>query len=210
MRTIDAALRVTKTKENCDDIPKLEKCLAYLFAIEGLEYHEHWNNWSEENVYRQRLKGYWINKWLCTDTHVGEMAYFLDDELVFTCEQTARKSDAAIYFVDQAAYDKVKVFMDYFREPVELPTAEFIGEQQTPDVLTRDYADSCLHHRGFYQGREVEIRHIPYDIRKELNLPGSECTYFYMLFPFTYVVENGVKTPVHMSELTFGLHIDGN
>lgn len=209
MRTIDAALRVTKTKENCDDIPKLEKCLTYLFELEGLEYHEHWNNWSEENVYRQRLKGYWINKWLCTDTHVGEMAYFLDDELVFTCEQTARKSDAAIYFVDQAAYDKVKVFMDYFREPVELPTAEFIGEQQTPDTVTREWADSCLHKRGFYQGREVEVGHIPYNVRPTLTLPGSESPYFLMLFPFVYMYDNGERSIVDIKELQFGIFIDG-
>ncbi|MFA7287193.1 MAG: hypothetical protein WC052_06025, partial [Patescibacteria group bacterium] len=108
MLTIEAAHRVTKTDENCDDIPKLEKALSRLFEIDSLEYHERWNTWTESNVERKRLKGYWINKWICTDTHVGEMAYFLDDELVFTCEQTARKSDAAIYFVDPSAYQKVK------------------------------------------------------------------------------------------------------
>lgn len=210
MLTIEAARRVTKTKENCDDIPKLESALESLFEIDGLRYHMLWNTWTETNEYRHRLKGYWINKWNCTDTHVGEMAYFLDDELVFTCEQTARGCMAKIYFVDQNTYNKVKVFMDYFRIPPELGEPDFIGDQETDETQTRQYADSCLHRRGVYQNREVELAHIPYDIREELNLPGSDSSCFYALFPYIYVIENGEKKPVHMSELSFGLSVDGN
>lgn len=210
MLTIEAARRVTKTKENCDDIPKLESALESLFEIDGLDHHKLWNKWSETNEYRHRLQGYWINKWNCTDAHVGEMAYFLDDELVFTCEQTARGGVAQIFFVDQSAYNKVKVFMDYFRIPAELGEPDYIGYQETADIQTRQYADNCLHRRGFYQNREVEIAHIPYEIRRELNLPGSESNCFYALFPFVYVIENGEKKPVHMSELSFCLNIDGN
>lgn len=211
MLTIEAARRVTKTKENQDDMPRFSKAIGRLFSIEDIEneYNSLWNNWNEENTERQRLKGYWITRWLCTDTHVGEMAYFLDDELVMTCVQTARKSDAAIYFVDQAAYDKVKAFMDYFRTPAELDGPEFIGAQVTNDLMKFEYADSCLHRVGTYQGREVEVGHIPYNIRKDLNLPGSEGSFFYSLFPYVYVVENGTKTPVNIKELEFTLHIDG-
>lgn len=210
MLTIEAARRVTKTKENCDDIPKLEIALESLFLIDGLERHKLWNTWDEANEYRHRLKGYWINKWNCSDTHVGEMAYFLDDELVFICEQTSRKGVVQIYFIDQNSYNKVNAFMNFFRIPDEFCEPDFIGDQETDEKQTRQYADSCLHRRGFYQNREVEIGHIPYDIRKGLNLPGSECNYFYALFPYVYVIEDGEKTPVHMSDLTFLLSIDGN
>ncbi|WP_274644187.1 hypothetical protein [Pseudomonas serbica] len=210
MLTIDAARRVTKTKENCDDIPKLESALESLFEIDGLDRHKLWNTWTETNEYRHRLKGYWINKWNCTDTHVGEMAYFLDDELVFTCELTARTGVTKIYFVDQNSYNKIKVYMDFFRIPAELCEPDFIGDQQTDERQTRKYSDSCLHRRGSYQNREVEIAHIPYEIRRELNLPGSDCNFFYALFPYVYVVEDGCKKPVHMSELSFGLNVDGN
>lgn len=209
MRTIEAARRVTKTDENCDDIPHLDRAIGRLFEIDGLDGDPKWGNWSGEYPERARLKGYWITKWNCTDTHVGEMAYFLDDELVFTCEQTARKNDAYIYFVDQAAYDKVKVFIDHYRIPDELDAPEFIGDQETKDEIKHKYADSCLHRVGMYQDREVQVGHIPYNIRRDLNLPGCESDYFYSLFPYVYVIENGEKTPVNISELTFSLHIDG-
>ncbi|MFA7287150.1 MAG: hypothetical protein WC052_05810, partial [Patescibacteria group bacterium] len=76
--------------------------------------------------------------------------------------------------------------------------------------IKHKWADSVLHRTATYQDRQVEIAHIPYNIRRDLNLPGSESDYFYSLFPFVYVVENGEKTPVDVSELTFGLYIDGN
>lgn len=211
MRTIEAARRVTKTDENCDDIPKLERALDELFGTELDSYVESWSKWNEENKERQRLKGYWIVRWLCTDTHVGEMAYFLDDELVFTCEQSARKNDASIYFVDQAAYEKVKAFIDFFRQPATFLSPDFIEDQETPEIQTFQWADSCMHKWGTYQGRKVEVMHIPYNVRRDLNLPGSEEGSFYALFPYVYIYdEHGVKVPVLVSEITFGIHIDGN
>lgn len=209
MRTIEAARRVTKTEENCDDIPHLDRAIARLFEIDSIEYNPKWGNWSGEYPERARLKGYWINKWLCTDTHVGEMAYFLDDELVFTCEQTARKNDAFLYFVDQAAYDKVKVFIDQYRLPDELDAPEFIGDQESPDEITYQWAESCLRRVGMYQGREVKVGHIPYDIRRDLQLPGSDGACFYSLFPYVYIYDNDVRSIVNINELTFGLFIDG-
>ena len=209
MQTIDAARRVIKTPDNCDDIPKMDKALSRLFSLE-LDYHELWNRWEETNTERKRLQGYWMDKWLCTDTHVGEMAYFLDDVLVFTCEQTARKSDAHIYFVDQEAYEKVKEFMNQFREPVEYEEPVFIGAQESRDVINFKYADSCLHRTGIYQEREVEIAHIPYNIRRDLNLPGSEDTMFYALFPYIYVKEGDTKTPVLIEEIDFFPFVNSN
>lgn len=209
MLTIEAARRVTKTEENCDDIPHLDRAIANLFELDCIEHDPKWGNWSGEYPERARLKGYWMNKWLCTDTHVGEMAYFLDDELVFTCVQTARKSDAHLYFVDQAAYDKVKVFIDQYRIPDELDAPEFIGDQESKDEIKFEWAESCLHKVGMYQGREVQVGHIPYDIRKDLNLPGSDGSFFYSLFPYVYIHDNGVRSIVDVKELTFSLHIDG-
>lgn len=209
MLTIEAARRVTKTEENCDDIPHLDRAIANLFELDCIEHDPKWGNWSGEYPERARLKGYWMNKWLCTDTHVGEMAYFLDDELVFTCVQTARKSDAHLYFVDQAAYDKVKVFIDQYRIPDELDAPEFIGDQESKDEIKFEWAESCLHKVGMYQGREVQVGHIPYDIRRDLNLPGSDGSFFYSLFPYVYIHDNGVRSIVNVKELTFSLHIDG-
>ena len=39
-----------------------------------------------------RLKCYWVAKHLCTDTQVGILAYFLDDEFICISHQTSRKS----------------------------------------------------------------------------------------------------------------------
>lgn len=207
MKTIDAARRVTK--KDPDDIPHFTEAIARLFDMQYLDGNPSWGNWSGDCAERDRLKGYWIHRWMCTDTHVGEMAYFLDDELVLVCAQTARKNDAYIYFVDKEAYEKVKVFMDYFRE-LELDNPEFLADQETDEVVQFKFADSCLHRKGVYQGREVVVAHIPYNIRRDLNLPGCDDVAFYSLFPYVYVVENQVKTPVLVSELSFSLHIDGN
>ena len=38
-----------------------------------------------------RLTSYWIANHLCTDTHVGYLAHFLDDDLVFITHQHSRK-----------------------------------------------------------------------------------------------------------------------
>lgn len=58
-----------------------------------------------------RLKSYWLGKHLCTDTHVGIKAYFLDDEFVCLGKQNARKSTEWIRWVSDDCATKVRQYI---------------------------------------------------------------------------------------------------
>jgi hypothetical protein len=58
------------------------------------------------------LKAYWLVQWLCTDTHVGMVVYFLHDEPVFITTQTARKNGIEYHWVSQEAYFQVKDYVN--------------------------------------------------------------------------------------------------
>lgn len=58
------------------------------------------------NDENERLKSYSYAKWLCTDTHVGGMVYFLDDEPVAVSWQDARKSDEIFQWISKETHQK--------------------------------------------------------------------------------------------------------
>lgn len=58
-----------------------------------------------------RLKSYWVGKHLCTDTHVGIKAYFLDDEFVCLGVQQARKSDESIRWLSDECASNVRQYI---------------------------------------------------------------------------------------------------
>ena len=63
--------------------------------------------WSEDT----RLKAYHVKTWLCTDTWVGWVAYFLDSEFVCLSTQNARKSDTEFEFVSKEAHSKLRDYL---------------------------------------------------------------------------------------------------
>jgi hypothetical protein len=58
-----------------------------------------------------RLKKYWINHWLCTDTYVGLAVYFLDDEPIGVSYQSGRKYPEEFEWLSQEAVDKTFSFL---------------------------------------------------------------------------------------------------
>lgn len=69
-------------------------------------FHLNWNAKFEERVH-----GYWLWRWQCTDTWVGYRVYFMDNEPVAVSWQPARKSSEEIEWVSKEAYNKVRDFM---------------------------------------------------------------------------------------------------
>ncbi len=58
-----------------------------------------------------KLRSYYIVNWQCTDQFVGGRAYFLDDKLVCTSWQSARKSSEDFSWVSKETYNEVKQYV---------------------------------------------------------------------------------------------------
>lgn len=82
------------------------------FGERVFDCHDMPFNWIEQD----RLVSYWVSCWYCTDTWVGEQAYFLDDEFVALSTQLARKSRRTFSWVSKEAYDKVEAYVRSFIE----------------------------------------------------------------------------------------------
>ena len=69
----------------------------------------------------QRVKSYYITKWLCTDSYVGvqayfldyvgDQAYFLDGEFVCIGSQLGRKSDENFAWVSKEKFNKTQKYL---------------------------------------------------------------------------------------------------
>lgn len=204
MLIIEAANRVTKSKENQDDIPGLTDALDRLFDID-LVYTCAWYA-DDRKEHRERLKGYWLNRWYCTDTHVGVMAYFLDDELVMIATQTSRGACTVLEFISTDAHGRVKDFVEHFRTfDIEEPMLLDLSEKIDP-VVVFPYADNCLHKFGYYKGERVAVNRISMFEAEKLGVKPSSFSN-----PNVFILREGQteKESVSIHELTFDLHIDG-
>lgn len=70
---------------------------------------DEWLGWDEE--FDNRVKGVWLEHWLCTDTWVGTSAILLDGKLFGFCQKAARKSDANFSWLDTASVDALTAFV---------------------------------------------------------------------------------------------------
>ncbi|MNL91040.1 hypothetical protein D3C81_07670 [compost metagenome] len=62
-------------------------------------------------VSQDRLKGYWVGNWCCTDTWVGYRLYFLDDEPVCFSVQNGRKSEEVFNWFSNGLALKVRDYL---------------------------------------------------------------------------------------------------
>lgn len=83
--------------------PSYSELASNEFGLNGYDVTQDWD--------KGRLKTYSYAKWLCTDTHVGGLIYFLDDECVAVSWQNARKSDEDIDWISKEAYIKVRDYL---------------------------------------------------------------------------------------------------
>lgn len=109
MKLKDIIARLDKSEKNSDSIDIWEMAQRE-FDIFNLIVKEH-----------DRLKCYYILKWVCTDTWVGSRAYFLDDVLVATSWQPARKSNENFYWQSRAAYNDTRKYLLTLTEEEDKP-----------------------------------------------------------------------------------------
>jgi hypothetical protein len=74
-----------------------------LVELDLADYYSH--------IEQTRLKSYWLNKHICTDTIVGTLFYFLDDEFVGYSTKPYRKSSTHYYWLNKESYTKTKEYV---------------------------------------------------------------------------------------------------
>ncbi|QRE00162.1 hypothetical protein [Burkholderia phage BCSR5] len=161
MRTINLlqALRAVRKDKDNEEYMLAEE-IGPQVNINGL-----YGNWEIEG-FDERLKGYWLIKWQCTDTWVGTCAIFLDNELVGYFSQGARRSSKEWEFVNQEAVDKLHAFL---KPKPNSENIEFIDpDEEIPTFFSYPYEGGQLIREGRYQNRECKyVVPQPEHIRKK-------------------------------------------
>lgn len=86
----------------------------------------------EDNL---RLTCYWVSKWLCTDTHCGIRAFFLDDEFIGIVTQRSRRDDQVFEYISTAVKAKLRAYI------MELTDYGEHDEEETMLNLDREMGD---------------------------------------------------------------------
>lgn len=89
-----------------------EEELHRVLEIDDFSWRDGWNE-------QTNLKGYWIQKWYCTDEWVGSAIYYLDNEPAFYVCKTGRRSGATVEFFTREIALKVREFLLLFIGPQE-------------------------------------------------------------------------------------------
>jgi len=94
---------------------------------------EIWSFFSyQENT---KLACYPVHTWLCTDTHVGVYAYFLEDEFVALSTQEARKCDVEFEWASISAYNAVERYIRSLDEAENQKAHKLIAPNEEYDLL---------------------------------------------------------------------------
>lgn len=202
--------RVTKTKENeADHNHHFEENIRNIFKVD-LHYDSSW--WTDDRKEdRERLQGYWLNVWQCTDTWVGVSLWFLDNEPVFVVAQPARKSGCTIKFYDADAFEKMRVFIESFRLPPDEDDYQIADlETELDPWLHRDFADNVLHKRALFEPRQdgvaprmVNISRIHYADREKFGVKYTGIN------PEILKIENGEEQVIDVALLWLEPLVDG-
>jgi hypothetical protein len=147
MKLIDAIRNVTRPA--APDPWRHSAPLEEICEALGIQY-----DWNEPEELQSRLQSYPIFNWLCTDTHVGLNAIYLDGEPVGASMQTARKSSANVEWISAEDARRVRDAIMSYRE-------EKLFDLIKPDTEIGDdasvaYVGQALTSEGFYQGRPVK------------------------------------------------------
>lgn len=111
--------------------------------------------WSNE--FGEQVKGYYIQKWLCTDTWVGLVAYFWNGEPLAISWQPARKSSETIDFVSKDVAIRLRDFIrDLTASNDPEPTIANL-ETDVGETYTVNWASELLVSEAFYEGEKVKI-----------------------------------------------------
>ena len=191
MKLRELIAKVDRSDKNEDDADIDAFCQA-------LDINE-WLGWDKR--FDERVKGYALTQWLCTDTHVGMNVYFMDDEPVAVSTQSARKSDVYIRFVSEEAALKVRDFiLSLVKEDEKFyPTIAALDDEYG-DSYTVRYHSELLTDVGLYEGITVKVQRRKMDY----NEPCDEWS------KVDVMLEDGTVERIHLNDFKIPYHLDND
>lgn len=128
MTILELAARIDKSLKNEDEWFIFDGILENEFGIFDIIQ-------AEKNT---RLKSYWLQRWLCTDTYVGRKLYFFDDKFVAMSYQSGRKQDKNFYWVSNENFKEVRDYMLSLAEPEELKPENLLIDEDLQEEFEFD------------------------------------------------------------------------
>lgn len=117
-----------------------------------------------------RFKAYPIYQWICTDTYVGLMALYLDNEPVGCTYQSSRKGGMEVEWISREIANTVRTVVCSYMENTD--TASILDpDQDIGDDFNVQFTGQALTDDGFYEGRPVKVL-VQYDSIRTTP-PGS-------------------------------------
>lgn len=191
MKLSEAIQKVIKTKENETD--------ADIDDFSRAVNADVWFGWNDE--WSKRVKGYWLVRWICTDTWVGRRVYLFDGEPIAVSYQSARKSDEYIEFLSNEAAIKIRNFLFELKGEEERPEFDIADqEKEIEEFYNFDLTDYFIERKGFVDDRPVDIineRWFAEDDDKRWV-----CEHAVVRF------EDGEERVVHAEEIHFPLRVE--
>lgn len=102
----------------------------------------------------QRLIGYDLVTWICTDTHVGLTVVYFDGEPAATIWQSSRKGDKDWKFVSAEIAKKI---YDWIVKSKEIKFNLIDPDEEIGDTFTVNYGCQIVIKDGLYEGRQVKV-----------------------------------------------------
>lgn len=104
----------------------------------------------------ENIKCHYVMKWLCTDTWVGLQAYYLNDELIATSFQSARRASEKFSWVSEEAFNKV---VNYFLSLYEKdsPSTFTNLDEEMGDGFELEYSSQILGNHVIYNNEKCYI-----------------------------------------------------
>jgi hypothetical protein len=111
-----------------------------------------------DNRFAERVKGYWVAPWYCTDEYVGMAVYFLDDKPLAVSIQTGRKSSAEYEFYShEAAKACINFILELQGETEYNYSVANLEEDHKQNIYHVSCGSQLLTDVGYYNGDKVKV-----------------------------------------------------
>ena len=106
----------------------------------------------------ERFKGYWLIKWLCTDTWVGCALWFLDGKPIGLTSQSARKNSVDVSFVSNEAAETLRMALIEMINAGHRPSYDLIDmDEEVGETYRVAYGSQLLTKQGIVDDQPVTV-----------------------------------------------------
>lgn len=172
----ERALKTDKNEHHAD----MEEFASAL----GIQ-NAYWNH-----LFSERVKGYWVAPWYCTDQYVGMAVYFIDDKPLAVSMQTGRKSSPDYEFYShESAKSCIDFILELQGETEYSYSVADLNEDHKENFYHVSFGSQLLTDIGYYNGERVKVVET---FNKNDDIPN-----------WRYVViekENGEKEKIHLKD----------